>query len=151
VDEDTVGGRKQSFLAADSATINDHSYEKATKRRILIIDDEPDLTFVFKMGLEDNGFVVDTFNDPQQAISNFKINFYDLLLIDIGIPNMNGFEFYREIRKIDAKVKACFFTASEAYYMNLKTKYNNLTDLNSVISKPISMDDLVKRVNQIIY
>jgi DNA-binding response OmpR family regulator len=103
------------------------------------------------MGLEDNGFVVDTFNDPQQAISNFKINFYDLLLIDIGIPNMNGFEFYREIRKINDKVKACFFTASEAYYMNLKTKYNNLTDLNSVISKPISMDDLVKRVNQIIY
>jgi CheY-like chemotaxis protein len=67
------------------------------------------------------------------------------------MPKMNGFEFYREIRKIDAKVKACFFTASEAYYMNLKTKYNNLTDLNSVISKPISMDDLVKRVNQIIY
>jgi DNA-binding response OmpR family regulator len=124
---------------------------KKRQRRILIIDDEPDLTFVFKMGLEDNGFVVDTFNDPQQAISNFKINFYDLLLIDIGIPNMNGFEFYREIRKINDKVKACFFTASEAYYMNLKTKYNNLTDLNSVISKPISMDDLVKRVNQIIY
>jgi DNA-binding response OmpR family regulator len=150
VDEDTGGGRKQSFLAADSATINNHNYKKATKRRILIIDDEPDLTFVFKMGLEDNGFVVDTFNDPQQAISNFKINFYDLLLIDIGIPNMNGFEFYREIRKIDDKVKACFFTASEAYYMDLKSKYNNLPDPNCVISKPISMDDLVKRVNQII-
>ena len=132
MDEDIGGGvrEKQSSPATDSATINNHSYEKATKRRILIIDDEPDLTFVFKMGLEDNGFVVDTFNDPQQAISNFKINFYDLLLIDIGIPNMNGFEFYREIRKIDDKVKACFFTASEAYYKNLTAKNEMITDLN---------------------
>jgi DNA-binding response OmpR family regulator len=77
-------------------------------KRILIVDDEHDITFVFKTGLEDNGFVVDTFNDPQLAISNFKTDLYDLLLIDIGIPKMKGFEFYKEIRKIDDKVKACF-------------------------------------------
>jgi DNA-binding response OmpR family regulator len=149
-DEDIGEGRKQSFLAADSATINNYSYEKTSKRRILIIDDEPDLTFVFKTGLEDNGFVVDTFNDPQQAIANFKADLYDLLLIDIGIPNMNGFEFYKELRKIDDKVKVCFLTAFEVNYINLKSKYNNLPDPNCVISKPISTDDLVKRVNQII-
>ena len=90
-----------------------------TTKRILIVDDEPDITFVFKIGLEDNGFVVDTFNDPQLAISNFKPDLYDLLLIDIGITKMNDFEFYREIRKINDKVKACFFTASDAYYMDL--------------------------------
>jgi len=77
-------------------------------KRILIVDDEHDITFVFKTGLEDNGFVVDTFNDPQLSISNFKTDLYDLLLIDIGIPKMNGFEFYKEIRKTDDKVKACF-------------------------------------------
>ena len=151
MDEDTEGvGEKQSSPTADSSTVNKHSCEKATKRRILIVDDEPDLTFVFKMGLEDNGFVVDTFNDPQLALSNFKADLYDLLLIDIGIPKINGFEFYKEIIKINNKVKACFFTASEAYYMNLKAKYGMMNpDPNCLILKPISMDDLVKRVNQI--
>ena len=129
--------------------MREYDHTQATKR-ILIVDDEPDITFVFKIGLEDNGFVVDTFNDPQIALSNFKTNLYDLLLIDIGIPKMNGFELYREIRKIDDKVKACFFTASEAYYMNLKAKYGMMNpDPNCLILKPISMDDLVKRVNQI--
>jgi CheY-like chemotaxis protein len=74
-----------------------------------------------------------------------------IILLDINMPKMNGFEFYKEIRKIDDKVKACFLTAFEVNYTNLKSKYNNLPDPNCVISKPISMDDLVKRVNQIIY
>jgi hypothetical protein len=52
---------------------------------------------------------------------------------------MNGFEFYREIRKIDDKVKACFFTASEAYYKNLVEKYK-ISDLNCIIAKPIAID-----------
>jgi two-component system catabolic regulation response regulator CreB/two-component system response regulator ChvI len=117
----------------------------------LVVDDEYDAALTLKAILEEEEFEVDVFNDPKLALSNFKTGCYHLLILDILMPKMNGFEFYREIRKIDAKVKACFFTASEAYYMNLKTKYNNLTDLNSVISKPISMDDLVKRVNQIIY
>jgi DNA-binding response OmpR family regulator len=82
--------------------------------------------------LEDNGFVVDTFNDPQVAISNFKTDLYDLLLIDIGIPKMNGFEFYKEIRKIDDKVKVCFFKASEAYYIDLVKNMVCQTNLENV-------------------
>ena len=121
-------------------------HTQTTKRRILIVDDEPDITFVFKIGLEDNGFVVDTFNDPQQAISNFKADLYDLLLIDIGIPKMNGFEFYRKIRKIDDKVKACFFTASEV--QNLVEKYK-ISDLDCIIAKPIAIEELIERVNEI--
>ena len=115
--------------------MREYDHTQATKR-ILIVDDEPDITFVFKIGLEDNGFVVDTFNDPQLAISNFKTNLYDLLLIDIGIPKMNGFELYREIRKIDDKVKACFFTASEAYYYEATSKASQIKrsfDKNSLL------------------
>ena len=99
--------------------------------------------------MEDNGFVVDTFNDPQLVISNFKTDLYDLLLIDIGIPKMNGFEFYKEIRKVDDKVKVCFFKASEAYLMDLVKKYD-MSDLNCFISKPIAIEELVKRINKII-
>ena len=127
--------------------MQEYDHTQATKR-ILIVDDEPDITFVFKIGLEDNGFVVDTFNDPQLAISNFKTNLYDLLLIDIGIPKMNGFELYREIRKIDDKVKACFFTASEAYYMDLVKKYQ-MSHVNCFITKPIAIEELVKRISKI--
>ena len=127
--------------------MREYDHTQATKR-ILIVDDEPDITFVFKIGLEDNGFVVDTFNDPQLAISNFKTNLYDLLLIDIGIPKMNGFELYREIRKIDDKVKACFLTASEAYYMDLVKKYQ-MSHVNCFIAKPIAIEELVKRISKI--
>ena len=127
--------------------MREYDHTQATKR-ILIVDDEPDITFVFKIGLEDNGFVVDTFNDPQIALSNFKTNLYDLLLIDIGIPKMNGFELYREIRKIDDKVKACFFTASEAYYMDLVKKYQ-MSHVNCFIAKPIAIEELVKRISKI--
>src|ERR671938_2206058 len=89
------------------------------KKRILLVDDERDITIAFRMGLESNGFLVDTFNDPQEALSNFKAGFYDLLLIDIKMPKMNGFELYREIEKIDNKPKICFSTAFEVYYKSL--------------------------------
>ena len=127
--------------------MREYDHTQATKR-ILIVDDEPDITFVFKIGLEDNGFVVDTFNDPQIALSNFKTNLYDLLLIDIGIPKMNGFELYREIRKIDDKVKACFFTASESYNIDLVKKYQ-MSHVNCFIAKPIAIEELVKRISKI--
>jgi two-component system, OmpR family, response regulator ChvI len=119
-------------------------------KKILIVDDETDINLALKVTLEEEGFKVDTFDDTLVALDNFKERFYDLLILDIKMPKMNGFELYKELRKIDDKVKVCFLTAFEVNYTNLKSKYNNLPDPNCVISKPISMDDLVKRVNQII-
>jgi DNA-binding response OmpR family regulator len=80
------------------------------KRRILLIDDERDITLAFRAGLEDKGFIVETFNDPQEASSNFKVGLYDLLLVDVKMPKMNGFELYQEMEKIDNKVKVCFIS-----------------------------------------
>jgi CheY-like chemotaxis protein len=128
--------------------------------RILLVDDELDITTVFTLGLEDNGFEVDAFNDPIQALSDFKTGLYDLALIDYKMPNMNGFELYREIRKIDERVKVCFITAFEAYHEELKKKFQgslNLSredkqeeevDLQCFIQKPIDIDDLVKRIKE---
>jgi CheY-like chemotaxis protein len=73
-------------------------------QKILLVDDEPDLTTVFSMGLEDNGFKVDAFNDPLLALSEFKKGSYDLILLDDKMPNMNGFELYTEIRKIELRL-----------------------------------------------
>jgi two-component system, OmpR family, response regulator ChvI len=115
------------------------------KKRILLVDDEQDITFAFRIGLEDNGFAVDTFNDPQEALSNFKAGLYDLLLIDVRMPKMNGFELYREIEKIDNKPKICFITAFEVYYKSLRELFPTVR-IDCYIKKPITTDELVQRI-----
>lgn len=115
------------------------------KNRILLVDDEQDITFTFSIGLEDNGFVVDTFNDPQKALSSFKAGLYDLLLIDVKMPKMNGFELYRNIEKIDDKPKICFITAFEVYYKSLRELFPTMK-VDCYIKKPITTDELVERI-----
>jgi DNA-binding response OmpR family regulator len=92
------------------------------KNRILIVDDEDDINLLFKMVLEDNGYKVDTFNDPLVALQNFRAGSYDLLLLDIIMPKMNGFELYQKIRMLDDKVKMCFLTASGINQEEVKKK-----------------------------
>ena len=101
--------------------------------RILLVDNEVDNTLLFRMVLEDNGFVVDVFNDSTLVLANFKPRYYELIILDISMPKMDGIELCRNIRKIDDKVKIYFLTASEMY--------------NEVISKPIGLDDFVIRIN----
>jgi DNA-binding NtrC family response regulator len=115
--------------------------------KILIVDDDPDIILSFKNGLESNGFEVDSYNDPLLALKNFKANFYDLLLIDIRMPNMTGFELYQKINKIDNKAKVCFITAFEVYYRALLAQFPYLNN-KCFIRKPISIDELVKRIKK---
>ena len=117
-----------------------------SKSSILIVDDELDITLAFKKGLESNGFLVDIYNDPVIALSNFKSGFYDLLLLDVRMPKMNGFELYQEIEKIDKKAKVCFITAFEVYYQALKEIFPTL-EVGCFIRKPIEIEDLVKKIN----
>ena len=79
--------------------------KKKSNNRILLVDNEPDIALAFKIGLEDNGFVVNAFNDPEIASANFKDGLYDLLLLDIKMPKMDGIEFYQRMKQIDKKVK----------------------------------------------
>ena len=120
-------------------------------RILLVVDDEPDITLAFSMGLEDSGFIVDAFNDPLSALESFKEEkkSYALALLDIKMPKMNGFELYKEIRKIDDKVKVCFVTAFDIQREeedDLKA-VGTLNEKPAIIRKPITIDDLVKRVN----
>ena len=119
-------------------------------KRIMLVEDEDDIILLFKMILEsDVGLKVDSFTDPFSALNNFKLGLYDLILIDIALPKMNGFELYKKIRKLDNKVKICFLTAGEMYYGVYTDIFNSL-DAEYFIRKPIDNEELIKRVNNMI-
>jgi two-component system, OmpR family, response regulator ChvI len=115
------------------------------KIRIFLVDDERDISMVYKTGLEQSGFLVDAFNDPALALSSYKAGEYDLLLLDIKMPKMNGFELYREIQKIDDKVKVCFITAFVTYYESLREIFD-MRNIHCIIKKPIEMSVLIQRI-----
>jgi two-component SAPR family response regulator len=121
------------------------------KKRILVVDDEPDINLLFKMILEENSeFMVHSFTDPLLALKNFKSNLYDLILVDIKMPEMDGLDFYREIRKIDKNVRLCFVTASEKYYEPFRKEIYDILGENCFIQKPITNEDLLKVVSTMI-
>jgi DNA-binding response OmpR family regulator len=120
-------------------------------KRILIVDDDPDITLTFKTGMESANndsrkFEVDVYNDPLEALSNFKSDFYDLLLVDITMPNMTGLELAEKILKEDANVKVCFISARDLDIDGLRKVYPTI-NTGSFISKPIEMNELVRRVD----
>jgi DNA-binding response OmpR family regulator len=126
------------------------SHSQRGQKNILVVDDEADLTMLCSLALEDHGFKVDTFNDPQEALSNYKPDYYDLVILDIKMPKMDGFQLYDEIKKKDHKAKVCFLTASELYYEEFRKSEYNAIDKNLFIRKPIENEELLKEVNRII-
>src|SRR5918999_1721234 len=113
-----------------------------SSNRILVVDDKPDFTQVFKQALEYNGFKVDSFNDPQEALSNYKPGLYDLVILDIKMPRMDGFELYQEIKKKDNNANVYFLTASDLYYEEFRKKEYCVLDKNLFIRKPIDDEEL---------
>jgi DNA-binding response OmpR family regulator len=123
--------------------------EKIKGKRIMVVDDESDLTLFYTMSLEYHGFEVEAFNNPRKALSNFKPDYYDLVIFDIKMPEMDGFELYKEIRKIDSKANFCFLTASELYYEEFRKKEYNVLDKNLFIRKPIGNEELIKEIDRL--
>jgi DNA-binding response OmpR family regulator len=119
------------------------------EKRILIVDDEPDVNLALRIVLEDSNFIVDSFNDPLRALENFKADMYDLAILDIKMPKKDGFEVYKEILKIDNRVKVCFLTAGDINYRSLKETFPTL-DENQFIRKPIENIELIKQIHKII-
>jgi CheY-like chemotaxis protein len=120
---------------------------QGTKRRILVVDNEADITLTLQLGLEVGGFDVDAFTDPDLALKSFKPNFYDLVLIDIMMPNMDGFELYERLKKVDPDVKVCFLTASEMYHEKIREVEHCALNKDLFLQKPISTDDLIREIS----
>jgi CheY-like chemotaxis protein len=119
-------------------------------KRILLIDDEPDVIYTTRKVLEINGFMVDSYTDPTLALSNFRPGLYDLLLLDIKMPKINGFDLYQKMTEIDSNVKICFLTASELFYEEYRRldAYPRL-DKEYFIQKPIRSEELIRQLNEI--
>jgi DNA-binding response OmpR family regulator len=118
--------------------------------KILLVDDDPDITTLYKTALEGHeGFEVETFNDPRKALSNFKPHYYDISLIDVRMPSMDGFELYNELKKLDPIIKVCFITGYEVNYRALQGIFPEL-DQECYISKSITMKELKEHVNYLL-
>ena len=120
------------------------------KKRICFVDDEPDIILLCKIVLEEAGYDVDTFTDSKLALSKFQPDFYELVVLDIKMPNMDGFELCKKIKEIDKKVKVCFLTASEMYYETFRKKDYDVADKDLFLRKPIENEELIKKIDKII-
>ena len=128
---------------------NSFNSHKTRIKRIFLVDDDYDHTITFKAGLEIAGFEVDAYNDSTIALSNFKPNYYDLSLIDIKMPKINGFELSEKLLKVDDKVKVWFISAYEVYYKTVKKEVpSKLKEeiFDHIIQKPVEIDNLVKQI-----
>jgi CheY-like chemotaxis protein len=121
-------------------------------KNILLVDDELDVIYTIKNILEDNGFQIDSFNDPITALNSYRSNFYDLVILDIKMPKMDGFELYIKMREKDPKVKICFLTASEMYYEKFRktrSEFGRIIEEECFIQKPIKSEDLIRKLEDI--
>lgn len=114
----------------------------------MVVDNEKDITITLQIGLEDGGFNVDAFNDSSLALKSFKPNFYDLVLIDIVMPDIDGFDLYERLKKIDPDIKACFLTASEMYHEEFRKAEHCSLYKDLFLQKPIPINDLVMEINR---
>jgi CheY-like chemotaxis protein len=133
-------------------------YISAERKGILIVNHEDDVNFALKLVLEEEGqildkrncFQVDSFNDPILALNNFEKGFYDLLLIAVVMPRMDGFELAKEIRKIDDKLKMCFIISGE---IPNKVRFDAQEEGNRdrFIKLPIENKDLIEQIGRMVH
>lgn len=121
-------------------------------QNIMIVDDEDDINLLFEMLLSGEGYNVEAFTDPYIAINNFENGLYDLLIIDILLPNLDGFELYEKLRLLDKKVKVCFLTAGEINYDQLKkaASFPEITTEDCFIKIPVENSVLIRKVRNIL-
>jgi two-component system catabolic regulation response regulator CreB/two-component system response regulator ChvI len=121
-------------------------------KKILLVDDEPDITFTIKSMLNDNGFQIYTFNDPITPLKLYRSNFYDLVILDIRMPKMDGFELYIKIKEKDPKAKICFLTAIATFneeFREARSEVGRIIAEECFIQKPVTTEDLIRKLTDI--
>ena len=146
--------REQYNVTVDSGRLESKNVEASTSssgklsvKRILVVDDNSDIALTLRLGLEDNDSTmqVKCYDNPINALSDFKPNFYDLLLIDINMPMMDGFELCQKLLQKDLNVRVCFMTAGEIN-LDAVREVHPLKSIGCFIKKPITTDALLKLI-----
>jgi CheY-like chemotaxis protein len=131
----------------ESVSLDD---SKRARKKILVVDDEPDVTFTIKVILTSNGYQVDAFEDAEEALANFKNQAYFLAFLDIKMPKMNGFDLYMKLREIDREIKVCFLTAlgefDDYYKQYRKEDVAPVWGIRHIVRKPIDNSKLLEEV-----
>ena len=136
----------RSRVSSTSSPSTSPSKIQVKKAKILIVDDDRDITNSFSLCLEDSGlFEVDTYNDSVEALSSFEANSYDLVLLDIKMPKLNGFQLCDKMKEIDDKVKVCFISAFDKDSPEVKDLVPSL-GIECYIPKPIQVKDLINKL-----
>lgn len=117
----------------------------ATSYKILLVDDEPDITKTIKLAVERAGHKIDAYNDPRLALNAYKAGYYDSIVLDVRMWSMNGFELAKQIWAIDEKAKICFLSAFEIYEKEAKIVFRDFKT-HCFIKKPILPSDLLKHI-----
>ena len=118
------------------------------KRRIMIIDDDEDITNLFSIFLEHNGYIIDAYINPVEAFNNFNKNSHDLLILDLKMPNMDGMTLYHKIKEIDSNVIICFTTADINYIQQLQKGIMDIEKI--VLYKPVLLKDLKSKIDSLL-
>jgi DNA-binding response OmpR family regulator len=112
--------------------------------KIMIIDDDVDITNLFEIYLESNGYNVDAYTNPVEAFNNFRKNSHDLIILDLKMPKMDGMILYHKIKEIDDKVIICLTTADISYIENLR---KGIIDIEKIVLyKPVLLKDLKNKI-----
>jgi two-component system catabolic regulation response regulator CreB/two-component system response regulator ChvI len=118
---------------------------------ILLVDDEPDHCLIYQTVLQDAGFKCVSYTDSIKALQEFTPNSYELVILDIRMPKLDGFALCEKIREVDRDVQIMFITAGEAYYENFRERYYPAIsdDINiNCLRKPIGNEELISIVNR---
>ena len=124
-----------------------------TKGKVLVVDDELDIAQTLRLILESSEFTVDIFTDAKEALGTFRPAYYNLAVIDIRMPGMNGFELYSEIKSIDYKIKVLFLTALTDLhdYDDFKSKVSPRLHQRHFVQKPLEKDQFLDEVYFILF
>ena len=137
----SMGWELKHSIAVDS--------ENKSIKRILVVDDEYDISLTIKVVLEQNGFKVDSFTNTSEALENVRTGLYDLVILDVKMPEMDGFILYEKIKKLDDKVTICFLTAADDVYYGISKKKHPSINENCVIHKPVDNESLLRQIKSI--
>ena len=130
------------------AEIQSQTSNKKNKAKILLVDDESDHCLTYQIILQDAGYECKSYTDSVEALQQFKPNYYDLVILDIKMPRLDGFALCEKIREIDKAVQIIFITASEECYEKFRSqRFPELGKIN-YIQKPIGNEELIQMVNK---